>query len=169
MALQHIDKKTAPSSAMLAADPCFTTLVSPAAPRTNDRLGVDTPRGALGGMVATISGADMTVNICDNTTDPDYLFYNDAAGGAFENAPAVASGKIALLPTNNGDVVLVDVYETHTDGNVAIQYAVGDKVYSSINGLLTKDTDGEAGSVVVGTVCQVPTTDDPRLGVKCGK
>lgn len=168
MALQHIDKKTAPSSAMWAADPCFTTLVAGA--RTNDRLGVDTPRGALGGMVATISGADMTVNICDETTDPDYLFYNDAAGGAFENAPAVASGKIALLPTNNGDVVLVDVYETYqTDGVTPIVYAVAGKVYCSSNGLLTGSNDDAKGTVVVGTICQVPTTDDPRLGVKLGK
>jgi len=166
MSLQHIDKKTAPSSAMWAADPCFTTLV--AGVRANDRLGVDTPRGALGGMVATISGADMTVNISDASTSPDYLFYNDAAGGAFENAPAVASGKIALLPTNNGDVVLVDVYETYAlDGTTPLTYAVAGKVYCSANGLLT--SEDEATSVVVGTVCQVPTTDDPRLGVKLGK
>jgi hypothetical protein len=166
MALQHIDKKTAPSSAMAAADPCFTTLVAGA--RTNDRLGVDTPRGALGGMVATISGADMTVNICDETLEPDYLFYNDAAGAAFENAPSVASGKIALLPTNNGDVVLVDVYETYAvDGVTPLTYAVAGKVYCSSNGLLT--SEDESSSTVVGTVCQVPTVDDPRLGVKLGK
>jgi len=166
MALQHIDKKTAPSSAMAAADPCFTTLV--AGVRTNDLLGVDTPRGALGGMVATISGADMTVNICDETLSPDYLFYNDAAGAAFENAPSVASGKIALLPTNNGDVVLVDVYETYeADGTTPATYTVGAMVYSSSNGLLT--SEDESSSTVVGRVCQVPTTDDPRLGVKLGK
>jgi len=166
MALQHIDKKTAPSSAMLAADPCFTTLVAGA--RTNSRLGVDTPRGALGGMVATISGADMTVNISTASTDPDYLFYNDAAGGAFENAPSVASGKIALLPTNNGDVALIDVYETRNLADSAdLVYAVGAYVYCSANGLLT--SEDEASSVVVGKVVQVPTTDDPRLGVKLGK
>ena len=168
MALQHVDKKTAPSSAMWAADECFTTLV--AGVRNNDRLGVDTPRGALGGMVATISGADMTVGICDDTTDPDYLFYNDAAGGAFENAPSVASGKIALLPTENGDVALVDVYETYqSDGVTPIDYVVGEKVYSSANGLLTAANDDARGTVVVGKICQIPTTDDPRLGVKLGR
>jgi hypothetical protein len=166
MALQHVDKKTAPSSAMVASDACFTTLVAGA--RANDRLGVDTPRGVLGGMVATISGGDMMVNICDETTSPDYLFYNDAAGGAFENAPSVASGKIALLPVNNGDVVFVDVYETYkADGTTEAAYAVGTKVYSSSNGLLT--SENEDSSTVVGTVCKVPTTDDPRLGVKLGK
>jgi hypothetical protein len=166
MALQHIDKKTAPSSAMWAADPCFTTLV--AGSRTNDRLGVDTPRGALGGMVATISGADMTVNICDETTTPDYLFYNDAAGGAYENAPAVASGKIALLPTDNNDVVMVDVYETYqSDGTTPITYSINDQLYSSVNGLLTNEQE-DPGSIVAGRVCQVPTTEDPRLGVKLG-
>jgi len=166
MALQHIDKKTAPSSAMLAADPCYTTLVVGA--RTNARLGVDTPRGCLGGMVATISGADMTVNISTAATDPDYLFYNDAAGGAFENAPSVASGKIALLPITNGDVVLVDVYETQNLADTAaLVYAVGDEVYSSANGLITNED--EATSVQIGKVVQVPTTDDPRLGVKLSK
>jgi hypothetical protein len=166
MALQHIDKKTAPSSAMLAADEVYTTMVAGA--RTNSRLGVDTPRGALGGMVATISGADMTVGICDETADPDYLFYNDAAGAAFENAPSIASGKIALLPTNNGDVVLVDVYETRNAADSAdLTYAVNAKVYSSANGLLT--SEDESSSTVVGKVVQVPTTDDPRLGVKLGK
>lgn len=166
MALQHIDKKTAPSSAMAAADPCFTTLVVGA--RTNTRLGVDTPRGCLGGMVATISGADMTVNIALATSDPDYLFYNDAAGGAFENAPSVASGKIALLPINNGDVVLVDVYETDNLAETAtLVYAVGDALYSSVNGLLTNEE--ESGATQLGKVVQVPTTDDPRLGVKLGK
>jgi len=166
MALQHIDKKTAPSSAMLAADPCFTTLVVGA--RTNDRLGVDTPRGCLGGMVATISGADMTVNISTAATEPDYMFYNDAAGGAYENAPSVASGKIALLPINNGDVVLVDVYETRNLADAAdLTYVVGDLLYSSANGLLTNEN--EDTTTVVGKVVQVPTTDDPRLGVKLGK
>jgi len=166
MALQHIDKKTAPSSAMLAADPCFTTLVVGA--RTNTRLGVDTPRGCLGGMVATISGADMTVNICTASTDPDYLFYNDAAGGAYENAPSVASGKIALLPITNGDVVLVDVYETYNLAETAtLTYAVGDLVYPSANGLLTNENEDTTQSV--GKVVQVPTTDDPRLGVKLSK
>lgn len=166
MALQHIDKKTAPSSAMLAADPVFTTQV--AGSRTNDRLGVDTPRGVLGGMVATISGADFTVNISDATTSPDYLFYNDAAGGAFENAPAVASGKVALLSTQNGDVVLIDVYETRNKADSAdLSYAVGGRLWSSENGLLT--SENESSSTMIGRVVQVPTTDDPRLGVKLGQ
>lgn len=169
MSLQHIDKKTAPSSAMNAADSVFTTLV--AGVRTNDRLGVDTPRGALGGMVASVSGADMTVVIASEATDPDYLFYNDAAGGAYENAPSIASGKIALLPTNNSDIVYVDVYETRNAADTTdLVYAVDEALYSSSNGLLTNEEEAGTGSgKKLGTVVSVPTTDDPRLGVKLGK
>ena len=169
MALQHVDKKTAPSSAMVSADSVFTTLVTGA--RTNTRLGVDTPRGALGGMVATISGADMQVVIANATTGADYLFYNDAAGGAFENAPAVASGKIAMLPTNNGDVAFIDVYETRNLADSAdLVYAVSDALYASANGLLTNEEEAGSGlGAKVGSVVSVPTTDDPRLGVKLGK
>jgi hypothetical protein len=169
MALQHVDKKTAPSSAMVSADSVFTTLVAGA--RTNARLGVDTPRGALGGMVATISGADMQVVIANETTDADYLFYNDAAGGAYENAPSIASGKIALLPTNNGDVAFVDVYETSNAAESAdLVYAVNNPLYASANGLLTNEEEAGSGlGVKVGVVAQVPTVDDPRLGVKLGK
>ena len=164
MALYHKDKKTAPSSNYWAASDCFETIVDDGS-RTNDLIGADTPRGALGGMVAAISGAaDNTVSICDENKAPMGLFYNDAAGGSYENTPAVASGKIAILPTmSGGDVVLVDVYETHTAGDAAQTYAVGDKVYSSSRGLVTKEQ--EASGEALGVVVQAPTTEDKRLGI----
>jgi hypothetical protein len=163
MALFLRDKKTAPSSRYVAADSVFTTLV-PDGAWTNDRLGTDTPRGALGGMVAQISGGDYEVVIADKTSSTDFLFLNDAAGSAFENAPSVASGKIALLPLGNGDSVEVDVYETHTSGNVSIlaNYTINAPVYASARGLLTTET----GAQIVGKVVKVPTTGSPRLGIK---
>ena len=168
MALYMIDKKTAPSSRYLAADPCFTTMI-PSAVWTNDRLGTDTPRGVLGGMVATISGSvDYTVNICTDLTSPDFLFLNDAAGAAFENAPSVASGKIALLPIAGAcDTLEVDVYETHTTGNVSIMlsYTINAPLYVSSRGLIT-NTNLHAGANSIGKVVKVPTTASPRLGIK---
>jgi len=165
MALYLRDKKTAPSSRFLAADPVFTTMV-PSDTWPNDRLGTDTPRGALGGMVATISGAaDYTVNIASNATSADYLFLNDAAGAAFENAPSVASGKIALLPIGGaGDVIEVDVYETHTSGGAGIManYTINAPLYVSARGLITNVVSGN----IVGNVAKVPTTASPRLGLK---
>ena len=163
MALFLRDKKTAPSSRYGSAASVFTTMV-PSGSWTNDRLGTDTPRGALGGMCAQISGGDYQVVIAGNTTQVDFLFLNDAAGAAFENAPSVASGKIALLPLGNGDSVEIDVYETHTSGNASIlaNYTIGAPVYSSARGLVTTAT----GSQVVGKVVKVPTTGSPRLGLK---
>lgn len=167
MALFHLDKKTMPSSAHFAADEVFTTLVADAGGGfSNDRLGVDTPRGALGGMVATLSGADNTVNICDEALTPDYLFYNDAQSAPFDNAPNVASGKVALLPLGNGDYIEVDVYETHDvgDTDITANYVIGALLYSSERGLLTNVDTG--GQTAVGRVAKVPTTDDPRLGLR---
>jgi hypothetical protein len=165
MALYTRDKKTEPSSSMFAATPCYTTLVPGA--WTNDRLGPDTPRGVLGGMVATLSGGDYTVNIASDTTTVDYLFYNDAAGAPFENAPSVASGKIALLPLGRGDVVEVDVYETHAQAaghaSVMILYTINRPLYVSSNGMIT--AEAVAGSKIVGRCVKVPTTASPRLGI----
>lgn len=165
MALYHEDKKNAPSSAYYAADSVFTTLTYGA--RTNDTLSISTPRGALGGQVATISGADNTVVICDGSQTtylPIGLFYNDAAGGDYENAPATASGKIAILPLGGGDYVYVDTYETRNAADSAdLTYAVGDAVYTSANGFLTNEQEGSAYRI--GTVAKVPSTTDARLGV----
>jgi hypothetical protein len=154
---------------MFAADPCFTTMVPGA--WQNDRLGVNTPRGVLGGMVATLSGGDMTVNIASDSTTCDYIFYNDAAGAPFENAPAVASGKIALLPINTGpgDIALVDVYETHNEtggASIMLDYTVNALLYSSSRGLVTNGTCTPHSTEVIGKVVKVPTTSDPKLGIK---
>lgn len=71
---------------------------------------------------------------------PMGMFINDALGNAFENTPGVASGRGPYV-CGSGSTVGVSVYETKyqiggTPGN-AITYGVGDKVYASVNGLLT--------------------------------
>lgn len=71
------------------------------------------------------------------------IFLNDSLGNAFENTPGVASGRGPYV-CGNGSTVGCSVYETKaqitqgtaTAGN-AITYAPGDKLYASVNGLLT--------------------------------
>lgn len=122
-----------------------------------------TTKGVLGGTVAGYGTASYTVVPCTNVIRPAGLFLNDAAGAAFDNNHAVASNKIAIVRQQAS--VEVDVYETKSaaEGNAALTYAVGDKLYASANGLLTKEasTDG----TVIGIVTKVPTTASPFLGL----
>lgn len=117
------------------------------------------PAGVLGGSVAAIAvgGASYTVVPADGTakTKAIGLFVNDAAGHPFENAPALASNKIAIAGKLAS--VEVDIYEDD-------EFAVGDKLYASENGYLTK-TKG-ADETVIGVVTKVPTTADPFLGLE---
>ena len=139
------------------ADVCFTKQnfgVGPA----NTTLSVNTPRGVLGGSVAAISaGNDYTVVPCNRTIMPVGLFVNDAAGAAFENSPAVASGKVTVIKGLAS--VEVDVYET----TVTLPYAVGLPLYSSDQGFLTPDIS--VSEVVIGVVTKMPTTVSPTLGL----
>lgn len=66
------------------------------------------------------------------------IFINDALGNPFENTPGVASGRgpyVCGMAT-----VGLTIYETQRQigGSTALTYAVGDKVYASVNGLITK-------------------------------
>lgn len=65
------------------------------------------------------------------------LFLNDAAGNAYENTPATASGRIPYV--NAQAVVGVSLWETQQQigGSAALTWAAGDFVYASVNGLLT--------------------------------
>jgi hypothetical protein len=93
---------------------------------------------------------------------PVGLFVNDAAGAAFENSPAVASGKVAVMKALAS--VEVDVYETRNAANGAdLTYAVGDLLYGSAQGFLTKETT--ASSVLIGVVTKAPSTSSPTLGL----
>jgi len=99
----------------------------------------------LGGSVAftrpdvgsnTVGGAVLVATAYVAKTRPLGLFINDGLGNAFENTPAVASGK---CPHLRGGSVGVKVYETQIQigASTALAYSVGDKLYASVNGYLT--------------------------------
>ena len=130
---------------------------------TNTTLSVNTPRGVLGRSVAGLSGGlDYTVVPCTDNLMPVGLFVNDAAGAAFENSPAVASGKVTVMKGQAS--VEVDVYETRNAANTAdLTYAVGEKLYSSAQGLLSNEASTEG--TVIGVVTKAPSTSSPTLGL----
>lgn len=149
------------NSLPVLSDECFTK--ANYGENTNTTLSVNTPRGVLGGSVAAVSpGLDYTVVPGDDSLQPVGLFLNDSAGAAFENSPAVASGKVAVIKGQPS--VEVDVYETRNaadDGNLT--YAVGELLYSSAQGLLSNE---DAGSqTVIGIVTKVPSVSSPTLGL----
>ena len=113
-------------------------------------LPANVKKGVLAGTVS-FTRPDMGANMCGGAalvaaayvakTRPMGLFINDALGNAFENSPAVASGKNTFL---RGGSCGVKVYETAVQTTVgsgvvgtALTYGVGDTLYASVNGLLT--------------------------------
>jgi len=152
------------NSIPVLADTCFTK--ANYGVNTNTTLSVNTPRGVLGGSVAGISaGADYTVYPCTDVLRPVGLFVNDAAGAAFENSPAVASGKVTVMKCMAS--VEVDVYETRNAlNNANLTYTVGNLLYSSAQGFLTNEASNEsAPKTVVGIVTKAPVTASPTLGL----
>ena len=117
------------------------------------------PIGVLGGSVAAIKVGGDSYTVYPHDGSADYkaigLFVNNAFGNPFDNSPAVASNKIAIAQKLAS--VEVDIYEDD-------EFAVGDKLYASANGYLTK-TAG-ADDTVIGIVTKVPTTADPFLGLE---
>lgn len=108
----------------------------------------DVKKGVLGGSVAFLR-PDVGSNVVGGAavdgmgdyyvgTRPVGLFINDAKGGAYENTPAVSSGKCPFL---RGGSVGVKLYETQKQigADDDLTYLVGDFVYASVNGLLTKN------------------------------
>jgi hypothetical protein len=149
------------NSIPVLSDECYTK--ANYGVNTNTTLSVNTPRGVLGGSVAAISaGLDYTVVPMTTGLQPVGLFVNDAAGAAFENSPAVASGKIAVMKAQAS--VEVDVYETRNALDSAdLTYTVGDMLYGSAQGLLTNET--AASSVIIGVLTKAPSTASPTLGL----
>jgi hypothetical protein len=108
-----------------------------------------TKSGVLGGSVAFTRdfangyhGGPDTASY-KTTCLPLGLYINDSLGNSFENTPGVASGRGPYV-CGSGTTVGVSIYETKgqlTRGAVtagqAITYANGDKLYASVNGLLT--------------------------------
>jgi len=149
------------NSIPVLSDACFTK--QNYGVNTNTTLSVNTPRGVLGGSVAGVSaGLDYTVVPCTDALRPVGLFVNDAAGAAFENSPAVASGKVAVMKAQAS--VEVDVYETRNAADIAdIVYAVGNLLYCSAQGLLTNEVSAEG--TVIGVLTKAPSTSSPTIGL----
>lgn len=65
------------------------------------------------------------------------MFINDSLGNAFENTPGVASGRGPYLCGLG--TVAVAIWETQIQigASTALTYAVGDRLYASVNGFLT--------------------------------
>ena len=140
---------------------CFTKSYA-AATTTSDRV-KSTDVGVLAGTVAAYGTASYKVVPGTKTNRPVGLFLNNAQGAPFDNSAAVAANKIAIVRQMAS--VEVDVYETKSASEVSteLSYAVGDKLYASANGLLTKEasTDG----TVIGICTKIPTTASPFLGL----
>jgi len=153
--------RTQMSAICKASDSCFTKDNSAGSSTT---ITAATPKGVLGGSVAALSaGNDYTAFPGTKALMPIGLFANNAEGAAFENSPAVASGKVTVVKGLAS--VEVDVYETQTaaDAGVDLEYHVGDSLYCSDNGLLTKEVS--TSGVVIGVCTKVPTPASPALGV----
>ncbi len=102
------------------------------------------------------------------------IFLNDAIGNAFENTPGVASGRGPYV-CGSGSTLGLTLYETKVQlgggaGN-PLTYAPGDKVYASVNGLITNtSTDayeynvaGNPTPVVLGIVKVAPDANSALL------
>ena len=120
-------------------DDGYTKVNYVAGTTVNDTLDANTPKGVLGGMIAAMKGS-YEVGACTGATEqPMGLFINDAAGNAYENLPALASGKAPF--TQSQGSYEVNVYETRNAADTAdLTYAVGDLLYPAASGLLTKES-----------------------------
>lgn len=117
----------------------------------SDTLPTAPKRGVLGGSVC-MSRPDAGNGFVGGPTDsapssgrvrPLGLFINDAAGNAYENTPAPASGKAPYL-SGQGTFGL-RLYETYdlsdATGATALSWSAGDSAYASVNGYLTNIAD----------------------------
>ena len=128
----------------------------------NDTLDETVPNGVLSGSVAGIVGDFLSGPCNDSDIQPLGLYIDDALGYTWENKPAIASGKVAILE-GVGSSVTIFVYETHLSGTPLV-YAVGNKVYPAASGLLTNESG--FNSNIVAMVIKVPSAASPGLGLK---
>jgi len=99
------------------------------------------------------------------------VFLNDSLGNAFENTPGVASGRGPYV-CGSGSTLGFTLYETkhQKTGFATITYAVGDKVFASVNGLLTnvvedgyEDNASAGTNTLIGIVKVVPDANSALL------
>lgn len=152
------------NSIPVLSDDCFTKQNYLQNSHVNTTLSVNTPRGVLGGSVAAVSaGLDYTVVPGTDVLRPVGLFMNDAAGAAFENSPAVASGKIAVMKCMAS--VEVDVYATmQSDNATPVTFVVGNLLYCDEQGFLTNESIN-GNTNVIGVVTKKPSITSPTLGL----
>lgn len=141
-------------------------------------LPVNVKKGVLGGSVAftrfdqgaNVVGAPLAYDAANAVRTiagtvkrpacrPLGLFINDALGYAYENTPAVASGKGPFL---RGGSVGVKVYETQYQigASTNLSYAVGDRLYASVNGLLTNRIEDSFEWAAINDASGSPTASD---------
>lgn len=147
----------------------------------NLTITADTPNGVLGGMIAKADDttpANWTVDICTNansaTEYPIGFFNLDSEGAAFENAPAAASGKLAIF---HGCKSIFNLYVFETHGvtspysakTLSSVYAVGKKLYVGPYGLVNDINPSVANTnnpgIVVATVIKTPSATDLEMGI----
>lgn len=140
--------------------------------------------GVLGGTVAFTrpdygngyhGGPVLLRGSYDANIVPLGLFLNDAIGNAFENTPGPASGKGPYV-CGSGSTVAVSVYETKYQTGPGFGVALpgfqpGDKLYASVNGLLTNvmadayemNVVGATSATVMGIVKVAPDANSSLL------
>jgi hypothetical protein len=107
-----------------------------------------TKTGVLGGSIAFTrpdvgngyhGGPTAPGGVYQAAQRPLGIMINDALGNPYENTPGVASGKGPYV-CGSGSTVGVSIYETKTQisaPGTAVTFAAGDRLYASVNGLLT--------------------------------
>ena len=155
--LYNLTKDTIPVLALDGFTQNNPNIVTTPALARSTTLPTNVKKGVLGGSVAflrpdqasnTVGGPVLVGAAYVVNTHPIGLFINDALGNAFENTPGVASGK---GPFVRGGAVGVKIYETQIQtaagatavgggavvGDPLPVYSLGQKLYASVNGLLT--------------------------------
>lgn len=91
------------------------------------------------------------------------IFINSASGNAFENQPGVASNRGPYVSAQG--TYANRLYETsQTGANVALTYAAGDRLYASVNGYLTNDTNERAAdTTLIGVLKISPDSSSDEL------
>lgn len=159
-------------------------VVFPGAPKSTTLAGI-TKVGVLGGSVA-FTRPQVGNNLHGGpfvTAGPAYLaglkplgiYINDAVGNAFENTPGPASGRGSYV-SGSGSCIGVTIYETQQQlgggagAALSPNYAAGDFLYASVNGLLTNKVSdsyeiaqGAAAATVIGIVKAAPDANTPML------
>ena len=147
----YIKNRGTNSALFTLGEGCFTK-TNPA-----EIAGECAPYGVLGGSVAMLSGKKEYEVVAATGAEGTLavgLFLNNAEGAPFENAPAIASGKVSVCQKQAS--VEVDLYER-------VEFKEGDKLYSSANGFLTNVES--PNKQVIGVCTKAPTAADPLLGL----